>query len=68
MSATAVYEIVDRIKQLPVEDRQLLEELLAELEDESWKQEASKARQQARERHLDQAAIDQAVHRVRYGA
>lgn len=68
MSATTVHEIVDRIKGLPTEDRQLLDELLAQLEDEEWQEEAARARREARDRHLDQTAIDQAVYRVRYEA
>ncbi len=48
------------------EDRLLLEERLARLAEEEWKREAENARQIARERGLDQSAIDQAVHDTRY--
>ena len=62
----AVREILDRIEQLPAEDRVILEERLAELAEAEWKREAEQARQIARERGLDQAAIDQAIQDLRY--
>ena len=61
----AVLEILQRIQQLPDDDRLLLEERLAEIAESEWKREAVVARRIARERGLDQAAIDQAVHDVR---
>ncbi len=67
MSQTNVYEILDRIKQLPAEDRLLLNDLLTEQEDAEWREEAAKARRMAREKGIDQAAIDRAVLAVRYG-
>jgi hypothetical protein len=62
----AVLEILQRIQQLPDDDRLLLEERLAEIAESEWKREAVVARRIARERGLDQAVIDQAVHDVRY--
>ena len=62
----AVSDILHRIEQLPEEDRLILEERLAELAEAEWKREAEQARQLARERGLDQAAIDQAIHDLRY--
>ncbi len=62
----AVREILHRIEQLPEEDRLLLEERLTEIAEADWKCEAELARRAARERGLDQAAIDQAVHDLRY--
>jgi hypothetical protein len=62
----AVREILERIEQHPEEDRLLLEERLARLAEEEWKREAENARWIARERGLDQSAIDQAVHDTRY--
>jgi hypothetical protein len=62
----AVREILDRIEQLPEEDRLILEERLAEMAEAEWKGEAEHARQIARERNLDQAAIDQAIRDLRY--
>lgn len=67
MSQTAVYDILDRIQQLPDEDRLLLDELLAEREQAAWHEEATRARQIAREKGINQETIDRAVHAVRYG-
>ncbi len=66
MSAAVVHEVLDRIKQLSVDERLLLDKLLAELEEEEWQREAAIARRSARERGIDQEAIDRAVERVRY--
>jgi hypothetical protein len=62
----AVREILHRIEQLPAEDRLVLEERLTEIAEAEWKREAEQARQIARERGLDQAAIEQAIHELRY--
>ena len=68
MSAAAVHELVDRVKQLPEEERQLFDELLVQLEEKEWRRESGKARQLARERGIDQEAIDRAVADLRYGS
>lgn len=60
MSA-AVHHVLDQIKRLTADDRLLLDKLLTELEEEEWRREAETARNLARERSLDQAAIDRAV-------
>jgi hypothetical protein len=62
----AIREILHRIEQLPEEDRLLLEERLTEIAEAEWKREAELARRIARERGLDQAAIDQAIRELRY--
>jgi hypothetical protein len=95
MSRSTVYELLERIEQLPAEDRRLLDDLLAtkiqhgehggttlppfhplgcaqgasrtQHEELEWREEAAKARQQARKRGLEQAAIDCAVHVLRHG-
>jgi hypothetical protein len=68
MSRAAIDEILDRIKQLPQEDRLLLDELLAQQEDQEWREEAAPhARRLAQARGIDQGAIDRAVHAVRHG-
>lgn len=67
MSQASVYEILDRIDQLPEEDRLLLGELLATREEAEWRREANRARRIAREKGIDQKAIDRAVHAVRHG-
>ena len=64
----AVHEILHRIEQLPEEDRLLLEERLAELAEAEWKREAESARRIARERGLDQATIDPAIHDLLYSS
>ena len=64
----AVREILQRIEQLPEEDRLLLDERLTEIAETEWKREAKDARRIARERGLDQAAIDQAIYDLRYPA
>lgn len=67
MSRTIVYELLERIEQLPPKDRVLLDDLLAEREEREWREEAAKARRRAREQGIDQEAIDEAVRAVRYG-
>jgi hypothetical protein len=66
MSRKTVEDILQRIDQLPDEDRVLLEKQLSERAETEWRQAADDARQAAREKGIDQAAIDQAVDRVRY--
>jgi hypothetical protein len=67
MSRATVDEILDRISQLPEEDRLLFDELLAQREDQEWREEAASARKVAQNRGIDQGAIDRAVHTVRHG-
>jgi hypothetical protein len=57
---------LQRIEQLPADERLILEERLAEIAEADWKHEAEAARRIARARGLDQATIDQAVSDVRY--
>jgi hypothetical protein len=67
MSRTTIAEILERIRQLPEEDRLLFDELLAQQEDQEWREEAAKARTTAQNRGIEQSAIDRAVHAVRHG-
>jgi len=67
MSRATVYEILDRIEQLPIEDRDLLDDLLAEREEREWRREAADAREKARTLGIDQETIDRAVRAVRHG-
>ena len=62
----AVRQLLERIGQLPEKDRLDLEERLAEMVNSDWEREAKQPRQLARERGLDQAAIDHAIHELRY--
>ncbi len=59
----AVQEIMERIQQLPEEDRLLLDEQLARQAEAEGKREAAAARQK---KGIDQAAIDLAVEQIRY--
>jgi len=63
----AVLDILHRIEQLPDEDRLVLEEHLAVAAEAEWRREAEEARKVAREKGIDQAAIDRAVEKARYG-
>ncbi len=62
----AVQEIMERIQQLPEEDRLLLDEQLARQAEAEWKREAAAARRLAQKKGIDQAAIDLAVEQIRY--
>jgi hypothetical protein len=64
----AVKEILKRIHELPEEDRLALEERLAEEAETEWKRAAEEAREVARQKGIDQAAIDRAVEKIRYGS
>ncbi len=67
MSPSNVQTILDQIERLPEADRLLLEQRLAELANAEWKREAEAARRLARDRGVDQAVIDQAIHDLRHG-
>ena len=60
-----VDEILRQIEELSEEDRLVLEARLTELAEKEWKREAEKARQMAKQRGVDQAAIDRAVEETR---
>lgn len=62
----AVLDILQRIQQLSEEQRMILDQKLAELTEAEWKREAEQARRIAREKGVDQAAIDKAIQDVRY--
>lgn len=59
--------IWQQIQTLPDADRLALEERLQEFTDQQWRQEATAAREIARERGIDQSFIDDAVEQFRYG-
>jgi hypothetical protein len=61
MSHTAVYDILDRIKQLPEEERLLLDDLLAQEEERQWRLESAEARRIAEENGVDQERIVRTV-------
>ena len=64
----ALQEVLQRIERLPAEDRLLLENYLAQKAEAEWRCEADEARKLARQKGIDQAAIDRAVEKVRYGS
>ena len=64
--STVVQEILDKIEHLPEEDRLCIARCLAETSEAWWQQEAADARQIAREKGIDQGAIDRAVDEIRY--
>jgi len=67
MSQSTVDDILKLIDGLSDPDRALLEQHLSERAEAEWRTEAEAARQQAKERGIDQAAIDEAVRKHRYG-
>jgi hypothetical protein len=67
MSRATVDEILHRIDTLPKKDREQLERELAARSEAEWTRLARQARATARRRGIDQAAIDRAVERARYG-
>jgi len=64
----AVQGILQRSERLPEEDRLEFEENLAMMTEAEWKREAEEARAMARQKGIDQAAIDRAVEKTRYGS
>jgi hypothetical protein len=64
----AVHDILERIERLPINERQELEALLAQQAEAEWQREAAEARKLAREKGINQDAIDRAVEKVRYGS
>ncbi len=67
MPKASVQEILREIEALPEDDRLALEQELTRRLDDEWGEEAGQARQEARRRGVDQAAIDRAIDRRRYG-
>lgn len=68
MSQATVEHILDMIDQLSDRDRELLQFQLATRAEAEWHQETEDARRQAQARGIDQAAIDAAIRKRRYGA
>jgi len=67
MSQSAVQDILKMIDGLSATDREVLDQHLSERAEAEWRREAETARQQAKERGIDSAAIDEAVRKHRYG-
>ena len=68
MALTTVQRILELCDQLSEDDREILEERLAQRAEAAWRGEVEDARRQAEERGIDQDAIDQAIHKHRHGA
>jgi hypothetical protein len=68
MSEGTVEQILEQIEALPSEDQELLERELGARFEARWRNEAAAARLEAKERGIDQAAIDAAVQRQRCGS
>ncbi len=68
MALTTVQRILELIDRLSEDDRKLLEERLAQRLERAWLEEVGDARRKAEEQGIDQDAIDQAIHKRRYGA
>jgi len=68
MGSAAVREILQKIDQLPEDERLALERQLAERAEVGWHREAANARELARQRGIDQLAIDRAGEEARNGS
>ncbi len=68
MALTTVQRILELIDRLSEDDRKFLEERLAQRLEAAWLDEVGDARRKAEELGIDQDAIDQAIHKRRYGA
>ena len=68
MSQATLQQILDLIEQLPDDDREALDQQLAERAETEWRREAGQAPREAAARGVDQAVIDEAIRRRRYGA
>jgi hypothetical protein len=67
MSRSSVQQILQKIDALPQADRERLDRALAARAEAEWKRLAKQARAQARRRGVNQASIDRAIERLRYG-
>ena len=67
MSQANVDHLIEQIQKLSDEDRSLFHQRLAELDEIEWEHELAEARRIAAEQGIDEAAIDRAVAKVRYG-
>jgi hypothetical protein len=68
MSQASIQQILDLIDELTEDDRVLLEHRLGERAEAEWRREADAARHEAARRGINQAAIDEAIRKRRYGA
>ena len=64
----AVHDILERIQLLPTAERLELDDELAQQTEAKWQRDAAESRHSARQNGVDQAAIDRAVEKIRYGS
>ena len=67
MAETTVERLLAEIKRLSLEDRVRLEQALDEIAEADFREEARKAGEIARAKGIDQASIDRAIEKLRYG-
>jgi hypothetical protein len=67
MPRASLDDILREIEALSDEERLALDRQLANRLEQQWQRESALAREEARRRGIDQAAIDLAVERRRYG-
>jgi DNA-binding MarR family transcriptional regulator len=65
MSQATIENIIKEIESLSEEERDLLENRLAQIDEARWQHEAAQAREIARNAGIDQANIDQTIARLR---
>jgi hypothetical protein len=63
----AVRDILDRIEQLPAEDRLAFEDQIARQAEAEWQREVEDARRLAHGKGIDQEVMGRAIERVRHG-
>ena len=68
MSEATVENILTLIDGLADDERALLQKRLDERAEEAWRTEADLARREAQRRGIDQAAIEDAIYKRRYGS
>lgn len=67
MATAAVENILRKISALSARDRLALDRQLARRLELQWQEQIEPVREEARRRRIDQAAIDNAIQRHRYG-
>ena len=65
MSQATIENIIKEIESLSEEERDLLENRLAQIDEARWQREATQAREIARNAGIDQANIDQTIAKLR---
>ena len=68
MSQSTVQRILHEIDSLSESEREQLDLRLEQRAEAEWRQEAERARREAKARGIDQATIDETIRQHRYGA